>query len=92
MTSTVTFPMIDLNAAAMNGVVTETGTTAVTGDFYAIQVLEEATFSVFTENTASGDAMTGFSISAGTLIFNGKGITAFTLTSGKVRAYKRNVY
>ena len=84
---------IDLggNTGARNGVVTETGTTAVTGDFYAIQVLEAATFTTFTENGASGDAMTSFSVPAGTLLYNGKGITAFTMSSGKVRAYKRNV-
>lgn len=67
------------------GVVVETGTTAVTGSFYAIQVLEEATFSLFTDTDASGDAMTGFAISP-CIIFGQ--ITAFTLTSGKVRAYK----
>lgn len=84
---------IDLagNAAAMNGVTTETGTTAVTGDFYAIQVLEAATFTTFTENAGDGDAMTGFSIPAGTILYNGKGITAFTMSSGKVRAYKRRI-
>ncbi len=51
---------IDLggNTGARNGVVIETGTNAVTGDFYAIQVLEAATFTTFTENGASGDAMT----------------------------------
>lgn len=76
------------NAAAANGVVTETGTTAVTGSFYAIQVLAEATFSAFTETGGSGDAMTGFAIPAGTILYNGLGITAFTLSSGKVRAYK----
>ena len=83
---------IDLsgNTGAANGVVTETGTTAVTGDFYAIQVLEAATFTTFTENASSGDAMTGFSVPAGTILYNGKGITAFTMSSGKVRAYKRN--
>lgn len=72
-----------------NGVWTETGTTAVTGDFYAIVVLEEANFSAFVERGSDGDAMTGFAIAAGTTITNGLGITAFTLTSGKVRAYKR---
>lgn len=83
---------IDLggNTGARNGVVTETGTTPVTGDFYAIQVIEAATFTTFTENGASGDAMTGFSVPAGTMLYNGKGITAFTMSSGKVRAYKRN--
>ena len=75
-------------SGAALGVVVETGTTAVTGKFYAIQVLEDAQFSVLTENAKSGDSMTGFSIPAGTILYNGLGITAFTLTSGKVRAYK----
>lgn len=75
-------------AGACHGVVVETGTDAVTGKFYAIQVLADATFSAFTENGKTGDVMTGFAIPAGTVIYNGLGITAFTLTSGKVRAYK----
>lgn len=75
-------------AGACHGVVVETGTDAVNGKFYAIQVLSDATFSAFTENGSSGDVMTGFAIPAGTVIYNGLGITAFTLTSGKVRAYK----
>ena len=75
-------------AGACHGVVVETGTDAITGKFYAIQVLAEATFSTFTENGSSGDVMTGFAVPAGTVIYNGLGITAFTLTSGKVRAYK----
>jgi hypothetical protein len=82
----------DQDQCAKNGVVTESGTTAITGDFYAIQVLADANFSTFTENAATGDAMTGFSIPAGTVLYNGKGITAFTLTSGTVRAYKRSTY
>lgn len=76
------------HSGAALGVVVETGTDAITGKFYAIQVLEAAEFSTFTENAKSGDAMTGFSIPAGTILYNGLGITAFTLTSGKVRAYK----
>lgn len=75
-------------AGACHGVVVETGTDAVTGKFYAIQVLSDATFSAFTENGKTGDVMTGFAIPAGTVIYNGLGITAFTLTSGSVRAYK----
>lgn len=76
------------HTGAALGVVVETGNTAVTGKFYAIQVLEAANFSTFTENGASGDAMTSFSIPAGTILYNGLGITAFTLSSGRVRAYK----
>lgn len=69
-----------------NGVVVETGTDAVTGDFYAIQILETATFSTLTEANKTGDAMTGFAISP-TVIYGN--FTAFTLTSGKVRAYSK---
>lgn len=68
-----------------NGVTVTANTTAVTGSFTAIQVLEDATFSVFTETGAAGQAMTGFVIQAGTILFGR--ITAYTLTSGKVRAY-----
>lgn len=76
------------HSGAALGVVVRTGATAVTGKFYAIQVLEDAQFSVLTENASSGDSMTGFTVPAGTILYNGLGITAFTLTSGKVRAYK----
>ena len=75
-------------AGACHGVVVETGTTAITGKFYAIQALTDTVFALLTENSKSGDAMTGFTIPAGTTIINGLGITAFTLTSGSVRAYK----
>lgn len=67
------------------GVVVESGTTAVTGRFGSIQVLVDANFSTFTENNASGDAMTGFVIPAGVVLMGE--ITAFTLSSGTVRAY-----
>ena len=73
-------------SAGAAGFVVETGTTAVTGDFCEIHVLEAATFSLITEAKTSGDAMTGFAIPAGTLL-KGK-FSAFTLTSGKVRATK----
>ena len=75
-------------AGACHGVDVETSVTPVTGKFYAVQVLTDANFSVFTENGKTGDAMTGFTIPAGTTIINGLGITAFQLTSGRVRSYK----
>jgi hypothetical protein len=89
--SNQTLPQDQVSLFGGNGVVVETGTTAITGDFCAVQILEEANFSLFTEKLAKGpgDAMTGFAIPAGTILFNGLGITAFTLTSGKVRAYNR---
>lgn len=69
------------------GCVNETGTTAITGNFHAIQILTAATFSLLTDTTASGDAITGIEISAGTTLVGN--FTAFTLTSGAVRAYKK---
>ena len=33
--------------------------------------------------------MTGFEVADGTIVYNGLGITAFTMSAGKVRAYKK---
>lgn len=66
------------------GALTVTSTAAQTGFFSSIQVFEDATFSVFTEDNATG-SMTGFVVPAGMTIFGS--IRAFTLVSGKVRAY-----
>jgi hypothetical protein len=74
-----------VDAGGEAGVRITTGTAAQTGAWSAIQVLEDATFTVLTETGASGDAMTGFVIPAGVVL---KGtFTAYTLASGKVRAY-----
>lgn len=69
------------------GGVVETGTTAVTGDFSAIQVIEEATFSLLTRPEFTGDALTSIAIPAGTILYGY--CTAFTLSAGKVIAYNR---
>lgn len=75
--------------SSTGGVIVESGTSAITGDFCAIQVLVAATFTVFTENNSSGDVMTGFAIPAGTILRGH--ITAFTMSSGTVRAHRRDV-
>lgn len=67
------------------GAVTTIDTVAVTGQFYAIQILEDANFSAFVAVGDSG-SMTGFVVQAGMIIFGR--VTAYTLASGKVRAYK----
>jgi len=74
-----------VSGVAASGVVVTTNTTAVAGAFRTITVLADANFSAFTEVGASGQAMTGFVIPAGTDIHGD--ITAYTLASGKVRAY-----
>lgn len=77
---------IEKSYAGLAGVVNETGNTAITGEFDVIDCLAETTFSTLTELNASGDALTGFALPAGTQL-RGK-FTAFTLSGGKVRAYK----
>lgn len=68
------------------GVVVTTNTSPVTGVFYAVTVLEDATFAAFSEDDAEGQTMTGFVVPAGVTLYGR--ITGYTLTSGKVRAYK----
>lgn len=68
-----------------NPVIVSTGTTQVTGNICAIQVLEDATFSEFTEVNATG-SMVGITVPAGVTLYGD--INSYTLTSGKVRAYK----
>lgn len=68
------------------GVVVTTNTTPVVGNFQAIQVLADATFSALAEENKSGQDMTGFAITAGTWLFGQ--FTGYTLSGGKVRAYK----
>lgn len=78
--------MNDPRFFADNGHHNEVGTTPVTGSFYEIRVYEAATFTTLTSPKNVGDAWTGYSIAAGTVIPGP--ITAFTLSSGKVVALK----
>ena len=79
------------NATALGqyGAFVETGTTAVTGDFSAITVLDDATFSAITAQNLTGDVITGFAIPKGITLFGR--FTEFTLTSGKVIAYNNGI-
>ena len=59
-----------------------------TGDFCAILIVEDATFSTLTWSEldlTAGDAMTGVSFPAGITIYGQ--ISAFTISAGKVLAY-----
>lgn len=73
-------------ALGQYGAVYESGDTAVSGDFAAILALEATTFTSLTASNWSGDALAGLVVPAGTTIY-GK-FTAFTLSSGRVVAYK----
>lgn len=68
-----------------NGAVVRTTTTATSGEFYAIQVIADAVFTSLTGNY-TGDTLAGMTLTAGTVLYGR--FTAFTLTSGKVIAYK----
>lgn len=70
----------------LHGSVNETGTTAITGDFYMIDCITACTFSLLTDALASGDALTGTALPAGTKLWGR--FSEFTLTSGIARAYK----
>jgi hypothetical protein len=78
----------EATALGQFGAVVETGTTAITGNFAAITVLDDATFSAIAGDI-SGDALTGFVISKGITLFGR--FTGFTLTSGRVIAYRNGV-
>ncbi len=68
------------------GAVYESGTTAITGTFWAIQCLTDTVFSLLTAPDLTGDTITGVTFTAGTILY--LRVTAFTLTSGSVLAYK----
>lgn len=76
----------DTRQGGTYGATYESGTTAVTGNFGSITALENSVFSLLTASNWDGDATTSLPLPAGTTIY-GK-FTAFTLTSGKVVAYK----
>ena len=75
------------NLQGAHGAVLETGTTAITGDFSAIQCLEATVFSLLTSANWTGDSTAALAVPAGVVIYGT--FSAFTLTSGKVIAYNR---
>ncbi len=68
------------------GAVYESGTTAITGTFFHIYCITDTVFSLLTAPDLTGDTITGVTFAAGTPIYTR--VTAFTLTSGSVFAYK----
>ena len=69
------------------GATYENGTTAITGQFGAIQALSNTVFALLTASDWSGDSTASLPLPAGGVIYGQ--FTAFTLTSGSVVAYKR---
>lgn len=69
------------------GAVFENGTTAITGqNFHAIAALEDTIFASLVSSNWTGDPLTSMPLPKGMTIYGN--FTAFTLTSGKVIAYK----
>jgi len=76
-----------------NGAVFESGTTAITGSFCAIQVVTATQFTALVPvdtkhigtSGQSGDSVAGVTFTAGSVLFGNW--TGFTLASGSVVAY-----
>ena len=65
------------------------GTTALTGTWYALQMLEATVFSTVTElGVTRTGLVTSITFAGGAIIYGA--FTNFTLTSGAVRAYNTN--
>lgn len=83
----VTFSTEDMQSLVpglVTGVVNTSNTTAVTGSFRTIQIINDSTFSVLTETGATG-SLVGLTIPAGSVLSGN--FSAYTLISGAVRAY-----
>jgi hypothetical protein len=79
---------VDNLSLGTNGAKIVTDTSAQTGEWYAIQIVEDAAFSALTGFQLQG-TWTGVTFPAGQIIFGR--FTAFTLSSGKVVAYRSDV-
>jgi len=76
----------DLQSTGFYGATLITGTTVVTGNFHAIQVLADCVIDSLVSTKLTGDP-NGLSLTAGTTILL-NGITRIKLQSGTVWAYK----
>lgn len=66
-------------------------TNSHTGDWYAVEAIEDSVFTEFVESGFTGDSITtAVSLKAGSRITNGLGITQVKLASGFVRCLNRN--
>lgn len=78
---------IDKQTFGQKGAKYVTDSGSATGEFCALQILEDTTFSSLTWPELEGTFPTDAAIAAGTVIYGQ--ITAFGVTSGKVLAYKQ---
>ena len=79
---------VDNLSLGTNGATIVTGTAANTGEWYAIQIVEDAAFSALTGFQLQG-TWTGVTFPTGLIIYGR--FTAFTLSAGKVIAYRYDV-
>jgi len=75
-----------LVSLGQRGFVYVADTTATPGNFAAIQIIADTIFSSLTALNSTVGGLAGVTLTAGTIIYGP--FTAFTLTSGKVIAYK----
>lgn len=78
---------VDNLTLGQNGATFESGTTALTGNYFCIHCLTDTVFALLTNSPAwDGDTFTGVTIPGGTYLFGR--FSAITLTSGSILAYK----
>lgn len=73
-------------ALGQYGAAYESGTSAVVGNFGCITALEDSVFSALAASNWTGSSTASLPLKAGVTIFGD--FTGFTLTSGKVVAYR----
>lgn len=73
------------NLFGTGGVVNTSNTTAVTGNFFAVQAVTEVVLTSLSETGAEGN-LNGATLAAGTVLYGR--FTGYQLSSGTLRAYK----
>ena len=86
LSTSVTPTEAGLVSLGQRGFVYVADTTVTSGNFAAIQIIADAIFSSLTALNSTVGGLAGVTLTAGTIIYGP--FTAFTLTSGKVIAYK----
>ena len=82
-------PSFDLLTSA-NGVAVQNGAGTITGDFYAVQFVgsSNTVVTAITEDGVAANASAD-TYTPGQAIYNGRGITSITISSGHIRCPKR---
>ena len=86
LSTSVTPTDAGLVSLGQRGFIFTDDTTAVDGNFAAIQIIADTVFSALTALNSTVGGLVGVTLTAGTVIYGP--FTSYDLTSGKVIAYK----